>query len=82
MRPFAKSGGYPVYYLESLSPQPNVPSIYLSGGIHGDEPASTEALLAWVANNSDLVQSLRILIFPCLNVSVAPSTPLFCEGMV
>lgn len=67
MRPFGKSGVYPVYYLESLSPQPNVPSIYLSGGIHGDEPASTEALLAWVANNSDLVQSLRILIFPCLN---------------
>ena len=67
MRPFAESGGYPVYYLESQSPQPAVPSIYLSGGIHGDEPASTEALLAWAANNRDLVRSLRVLIFPCLN---------------
>jgi predicted deacylase len=67
MRPFAESGGYPVYCLESQASTPDVPSVYLSGGIHGDEPASTEALLSWVGSNPDLVRSLKLLIFPCLN---------------
>ena len=41
--------------------------IYLSAGIHGDESASTEGLLAWAQQNLDKLQSLPLLIYPCLN---------------
>lgn len=45
-------------------------SFYLSAGIHGDEPASTEGLIHWAENH--LVefaksQKFGFLIFPCLN---------------
>ena len=67
IRRFSESGGYPVYYLESHSPPAHAPHIYLSAGIHGDEPASTEALLAWAENNKELTRDLQFVIFPCLN---------------
>ena len=67
MRRFSENGGYPLYYLETHSPSAHAPRIYLSAGIHGDESASTEALLAWAENNSETLQSLQLLIFPCLN---------------
>ena len=67
MRRFSENGGYPLYYLETHSPSAHAPRIYLSAGIHGDEPASTEALLAWAENTREILQSLQLLIFPCLN---------------
>jgi predicted deacylase len=39
----------------------------LSAGIHGDEPASTEALIAWCTRRARALQSCQLLIFPCLN---------------
>jgi len=41
--------------------------IYLSAGIHGDEPASTEALIAWAERNVSQLRKIPLLIFPCLN---------------
>ena len=41
--------------------------VYISAGIHGDEPASTEALIAWAEENTALLKDLPLLLFPCLN---------------
>lgn len=41
--------------------------IYISAAIHGDEPASSEGLIAWAEENVGRLGSLPLLIFPCLN---------------
>lgn len=41
--------------------------IYLSAGIHGDEPASTEALIVWAETNANRLPELPLILFPCLN---------------
>jgi murein peptide amidase A len=41
--------------------------IYLSAGIHGDEPASTEGLYQWAELHSSILREIPIMIFPCLN---------------
>lgn len=64
---FAKTEGHPLLHLFSKKNKPDAPSIYLSAGIHGDEPASTEALLAWIERNAERARHLNLRIFPCLN---------------
>ena len=69
MSKFAEAGGFPIYCLRSpaqVATQP-APSIYLSAGIHGDEPASTEGLITWAQKNTALLRRINVLIFPCLN---------------
>ena len=67
MRAYYEEGGYELFYLESdRKPDPGS-SIYLSAGIHGDEPAATEALLSWAEENPVVLRNVRPLIFPCLN---------------
>ncbi len=41
--------------------------IYLSAGIHGDEPASTEGLCLWAELHASVLRHLPLIIFPCLN---------------
>jgi len=42
--------------------------VYVSAGIHGDEPASTEGLLAWAeAQSPGRFRKLPLLLLPCLN---------------
>jgi hypothetical protein len=41
--------------------------IYLSAGIHGDEPAGPVALLRWAERNAAQLDDLPLLMFPCLN---------------
>jgi protein MpaA len=41
--------------------------IYLSAGIHGDEPATTESLYQWAALHGPVLRELPLMIFPCLN---------------
>ncbi|MCX6969400.1 MAG: M14 family metallocarboxypeptidase [Verrucomicrobia bacterium] len=67
MREFAESGGYPIYFLESAPSAAEQPSLYISAGIHGDEAASTEGLIAWAEKSPRLLRKFRALIFPCLN---------------
>ena len=43
------------------------PGLYISAGIHGDEPAAPEALLRWAEKNAARLASWPLLIFPCLN---------------
>ncbi|MFM8655553.1 MAG: M14 family metallocarboxypeptidase [Chthoniobacterales bacterium] len=65
MRKFAQADGFPVYVIES--PARSGPSLYLSAGIHGDEPAATEGLITWCEKRARALRKINALIFPCLN---------------
>jgi len=67
LQAFARSGGYPIYYLSSAPSAKPRPSIYFSAGIHGDEPAATEGLISWVEKNPRVLRGIQADIFPCLN---------------
>jgi murein peptide amidase A len=47
--------------------KPTGPAVYLSAGVHGDEPAAPWALLAWAWNHQHLLRERAFLIAPCLN---------------
>jgi protein MpaA len=68
MRKFAEAGGFPVYVVASgrAVAKPG-PRLYFSAGIHGDEPAATEGLVAWAMRRSRALKKCEVLIFPCLN---------------
>src|SRR5438105_907949 len=66
MRPFAAESGFRVYCIRSKR-LPREGAIYLSAGIHGDEPAGTEALIAWAERNARTLAEFPFLILPCLN---------------
>lgn len=65
MRAFAQADGFPVHVI--ASPARPGPSLYLSAGIHGDEPAATEGLVSWCGKRARALARCRLLIFPCLN---------------
>lgn len=65
MRRFAQADGFPVYVVGSAR-RPG-PRLYLSAGIHGDEPAATEALVAWCRKRARSLSRCEVLVFPCLN---------------
>lgn len=68
LRRFAEADGFPVYAVESRGASRDAaPAIYLSAGIHGDEPAATEALVTWAQRKARILSRTRFLIFPCLN---------------
>jgi hypothetical protein len=63
---FADAAGYPLWHLRS----PALPSdggIYISAGIHGDEPGATEGLITWAERNVRRLAALPLFVFPCLN---------------
>ena len=66
---FAESGGYPVYQLQTRDQPPG--GLYVSAGIHGDEPAGCEGLLIWAEQHlSTLLRGkhpLPVVLLPCLN---------------
>ena len=65
---FAGAGGLPVYAVEPRRlPANDAPALYLSAGIHGDEPAATEALVTWAERRARALARVRFLPFPCLN---------------
>lgn len=66
LRKLAKDDGFELYYLETPSLAGNA-GLYLSTGIHGDEPAAPEALLQWAEKNAARLAAIPALIFPCLN---------------
>jgi hypothetical protein len=45
---------------------PDKPWVYISSGVHGDEPAGPLAILEWLKSNQHLDQ-INLDIFPCLN---------------
>jgi protein MpaA len=64
--PIATVDGFPVYCVQSPA-LVGGNGLYLSAGIHGDESASTEGLLAWAQRSREQIRQLPVLIFPCLN---------------
>ncbi len=65
MRSFAEADGFPVYVVRS--PGGGGRTLYLSAGIHGDEPAATEALITWCERRATWLHRAELMIFPCLN---------------
>jgi protein MpaA len=66
MRPFAVESGLRIYCVRSRR-MPAEGGIYISAGIHGDEPAATEALITWAEKNVRTLSRLPFLIIPCIN---------------
>lgn len=64
LRPLARDDGFDLFYLQTID---TTPGLYVSAGIHGDEPAAPEALIRWAERNTARLSSLPLLIFPCLN---------------
>ena len=62
----AKSDGFDLFHLATPA-LGTAPGLYISAGIHGDEPAAPEALLRWAEKNVARLASWPLLIFPCLN---------------
>ena len=57
----------PVIALESAAAAQGKPAIYLSAGVHGDEPAPPWGLLAWATDHIDLLRTGAFILSPCLN---------------
>ena len=70
---YGEAGGYPLMVVHSEKRDPRLPSVYLSAGIHGDEPAPVEGLLQWAEETFRADPSIaniahwNWMIFPCLN---------------
>jgi hypothetical protein len=70
---YGEAGGYPLMVVQSERRDPRLPSIYLSAGIHGDEPAPVEGLLQWAEESFRSNPSIadiahwNWMIFPWLN---------------
>lgn len=67
LAPYTSASGYQLFYVETKRPRDGAPWIYLSAGIHGDEPAATEACLSWVTTTRRIPDDYNVMIFPCLN---------------
>lgn len=67
MQAYGELDGEAAYVLETRSPAKDVPWIYLSAGIHGDEAAGTEGLIRWIEGTTRDFSRFNLLIFPCLN---------------
>ena len=66
MRRLARSGGHDLHYLRSPA-LAHTGGIYISACIHGDEPASSAALISWAEKNVRRLAKLPLLLFPVLN---------------
>lgn len=66
LRRLAESDGYQLFHLATPALGTSR-GLYVSAGIHGDEPAAPEALLRWAEKNAARLASWPLLIFPCLN---------------
>jgi protein MpaA len=66
LRFLASAGAYKTWYLKSKS-LGATGGLYISAGIHGDEPGGVEALITWAEKNSRILSKLPCMLFPCLN---------------
>jgi hypothetical protein len=65
---FARQGEYPVYCVRTAA-DPAAGGLYISAGIHGDEPAGSEGLACWAEANlaAHARGPLPLFLLPCLN---------------
>jgi protein MpaA len=60
--------GYPILRLRVPGGEPSVPRIWLSAGIHGEEPGSVAGLLRWLERDAERWQRrFAFTILPCLS---------------
>ncbi len=64
--PLCEADGFPLYAIESPALDATG-GIYLSAGIHGDEPASVQGLFDWAEHHVTVLRKLPLFILPCLN---------------
>lgn len=58
----------PIYSINLKSKSESPIKIFLTAGVHGDEPAGVEAVVKFLeADNSKLLEHFEFLIIPCLN---------------
>lgn len=67
METIAEDGGYPVVALTNRGRVDDRPGLYVSAGIHGDEPGAGMGLLQWAEENPDFLRSHPVAIVPCVN---------------
>lgn len=67
MSEYFAEGDFAYFVLNSRRERADRPSLYVSAGIHGDEPAGTEALITWVEQDAATLRDINLCIFPCLN---------------
>ena len=61
-------GGQPVWAVENgIGARDSGEGFYLSAGIHGDECAPVWALLDWASSGAEVLETLPVVMFPCLN---------------
>lgn len=57
-----------IYYIHLKSKSSHPIKIFLSSGVHGDEPAGVEAVMRFLeSDNSNLLNKFEFFILPCLN---------------
>lgn len=61
-----EEGGFPVIAIEGREPARGA-GLYLSAGIHGDEPAAVAGLISWAERRREFLRDYPVVIFPCLN---------------
>ena len=66
LRRLARAGAHQLYYLKTHA-LGTAGGIYISAGIHGDEPASSEALITWAERHASRLAQMPLLLFPALN---------------
>lgn len=68
---FATLGGYSLLMAQSGTgpdQDPTRPSLLISAGIHGDEPAGVRGVLEWLDRDAQhWLNRINVTIFPCLN---------------
>ena len=67
-----EADGYPLFALErrpqATQAAAQAPSLLISAGIHGEEPASVVGLLRWLTDDAERwVEQIHFTIVPCLN---------------
>lgn len=65
--PLGSAGELPIWGLESAAAAAGGTAIYLSAGVHGDEPAGAWALLQWAESHLRDLRKGAFLLVPCFN---------------
>lgn len=63
---WSQVSGYPFFVVRRQIAS-DAPTVFLSGGMHGDEPAGVEAVLRWLEGHTWEHWLVNWLVLPCLN---------------